>query len=80
MKEYYNHICLWLKTNRPRYVLVLIKYSSGISEWLLEDVEVLDDRTILLDGIPFKNYVDVVFGDASCKFYKFEKPGEKEEL
>lgn len=80
MKDYYNHIYLWLKANRPKYVLVLINYSGGITEWLLEDVELLDDRTILLDGIRFKDYVDVVFGDASCKFYKFKEPGGKEEI
>lgn len=39
MNNYYNHVCLWLKANKPDYILVRFHYLTDLPDeyyWYLE--------------------------------------------
>ena len=80
MNDYYNHVSLWLKANKPKYVIILVTYNDKETEWLLEDVIVYSDGDVMIDGIHFDKYVGAVFNHATCRFFKFTEPGKKEEI
>lgn len=80
MNDYYNHVLLWLKANKQKYVIILVTYNDKETEWLLEDVIVYSDGDVMIDGIHFDEYVGAVFNHATCRFFKFTEPGKKEEI
>ena len=36
MNDYYNHVLLWIKANKPKYILVHVPHRSNDDEWFLE--------------------------------------------
>lgn len=71
MKEYYNHVLLWIKANKPKYILVHVAHRSNDDEWFLEPVDVFQNGEVMLDGFYFEDYATDVFKRAKLKFYKF---------
>ena len=71
MNNYYNHVALWLKANKPKYILVHVAHRSN-DEWFLEPVDVFQNGEIMLDGFYFEDYATDVFQRAKLKFYKFD--------
>lgn len=46
MSNYYNHVLLWLRVNKPDYVLVRFHYPTdppGEYYWYLEPVDYIND-------------------------------------
>jgi len=84
MSDYYNHVLLWLKTNRPNYVLVRFHYSGdprGEYHWYLEPVDCThDDITWFGYNTYFEEYVNKFSKKANLRFFKFTEPGKKEEI
>ena len=81
MKEYYNHVALWVKANKPKYILVRVAHRSNDVEWFLEPVYVFQNGEIMLDGFYFEDYATDVFQRAKLKFYKFDPNNlSKEEI
>lgn len=84
MSDYYNHVLLWLKANRPDYVLVRFHYSGdprGEYHWYLEPVDYThDDITWLGCNTYFEEYVNKFSKKATLKFFVFTEPGKKEEI
>ena len=81
MKEYYNHVLLWIKANKPKYILVHVAHRSNDDEWFLEPVDVFQNGEVMLDGFYFEDYATDVFQRAKLKFYKFDpKSFAKEEI
>lgn len=72
MKEYYNHVLLWIKANKPKYILVRVAHRSNDDEWFLEPVDVFQNGEVMLDGFYFEDYATDVFQRAKLKFYKFD--------
>lgn len=72
MKEYYNHVLLWLKANKPKYILVRVAHRSNDDDWFLEPVNVFQNGEVMLDGFCFEDYATDVFQRAKLKFYKFD--------
>ena len=81
MKEYYNHVLLWIKANKPKYILVHVAHRSNDDEWFLEPVNVFQNGEVMLDGFYFEDYATDVFQRAKLKFYKFDPNNlSKEEI
>ena len=72
MKEYYNHVLLWIKANKPKYILVHVAHRSNDDDWFLEPVDVFQNGEVMLDGFYFEDYATDVFEIAKLKFYKFD--------
>ena len=71
MSDYYNHVLLWIKANKPKYILVHVAHRSNDDEWFLEPVDVFQNGEVMLDGFYFEYYATDVFQRAKLKFYKF---------
>lgn len=71
MSDYYNHVLLWIKANKPKYILVHVAHRSNDDEWFLEPVDVFQNGEVMLDGFYFEDYATDVFQRAKLKFYKF---------
>ena len=81
MKEYYNHVLLWIKANKPKYILVHVAHRYNDDEWFLEPVDVFQNGEVMLDGFYFEDYATDVFQRAKLKFYKFDPNNlSKEEI
>lgn len=81
MNNYYNHVLLWIKANKPKYILVHIAHRSNDDEWVLEPVDVFQNGEVMLDGFYFEDYATDVFQRAKLKFYKFDPNNlSKEEI
>lgn len=72
MNDYYNHVLLWIKANKPKYILVHVAHRSNDDEWFLEPVDVFQNGEVMLDGFYFEDYATDVFQRAKLKFYKFD--------
>lgn len=72
MKEYYNRVLLWIRANKPKYILVHVAHRSNDDEWFLEPVDVFQNGEVMLDGFYFEDYATDVFQRAKLKFYKFD--------
>ena len=72
MNDYYNHVLLWIKANKPKYILVHVTHRSNDDEWFLEPVDVFQNGEVMLDGFYFEDYATDVFQRAKLKFYKFD--------
>lgn len=72
MNDYYNHVLLWIKANKPKYILVHVAHRSNNDEWFLEPVDVFQNGEVMLDGFYFEDYATDVFQRAKLKFYKFD--------
>ena len=72
MNDYYNHVLLWIKANKPKYILVHVAHRSNYDEWFLEPVNVFQNGEVMLDGFCFEDYATDVFERAKLKFYKFD--------
>lgn len=72
MNNYYNHVLLWIKANKPKYILVHVAHRSNDDEWFLEPVDVFQNGEVMLDGFYFEDYTTDVFQRAKLKFYKFD--------
>lgn len=78
MKDYYNHVALWIKANKPKYIIVR---NSNNYEWLLEPIVIFEDGSVMIDGFDFEEYVTEIFKGDRLKFYKFDpKSFAKEEI
>lgn len=78
MNNYYNHVDLWLKANKPKYIIVR---NSNNYEWLLEPIDIFEDGSVMIDGFDFEEYVTEIFKGDRLKFYKFDpKSFAKEEI
>ena len=81
MSNYYNHVLLWIKANKPKYILVHVAHRSNDDEWFLEPVDVFQNGEVMLDGFYFEDYATDVFQRAKLKFYKFDPNNlSKEEI
>ena len=81
MNDYYNHVLLWIKANKPKYILVHVAHRSNDDEWFLEPVDVFQNGEVMLDGFYFEDYATDVFQRAKLKFYKFDPNNlSKEEI
>lgn len=88
MSDYYNHVLLWIKANKPKYILVHVAHRSNDDEWFLkpdewflEPVDVFQNGEVMLDGFYFEDYATDVFQRAKLKFYKFDPNNlSKEEI
>lgn len=81
MNNYYNHVLLWIKANKPKYILVHVAHRSNDDEWFLEPVDVFQNGEVMLDGFYFEDYATDVFQRAKLKFYKFDPNNlSKEEI
>ena len=90
MNDYYNHVLLWIKANKPKYILVHVPHRSNDDEWILEPnddewflepVDVFQNGEVMLDGFYFEDYATDVFQRAKLKFYKFDPNNlSKEEI
>lgn len=81
MNDYYNHVLLWIKANKPKYILVHVAHRSNDDEWFLEPVNVFQNGEVMLDGFYFEDYATDVFQRAKLKFYKFDPNNlSKEEI
>ena len=72
MNNYYNHVALWLKANKPKYILVRVAHRSNDVEWFLEPVDIFSNGTIMLTGFCFEDYATDLFKGTKLKFYKFD--------
>lgn len=73
MKEYYyNRVLLWIRANKPKYILVRITHRSNDDEWVLEPVDIFQNGVVMLDGFYFEDYATDIFKGAKLKFYKFD--------
>ena len=81
MNNYYNNVALWIKANKPKYIIVRVTYKPDDYEWLLEPVDVFQNGEVMLDGFYFEDYATDVFQRAKLKFYKFDPNNlSKEEI
>ena len=81
MNDYYNHVLLWIKANKPKYILVHVPHRSNDDEWFLEPVDVFQNGEVMLYGFYFADYATDVFQRAKLKFYKFDPNNlSKEEI
>lgn len=81
MNDYYNHVLLWIKANKPKYILVHVAHRSNDDDWFLEPVDVFQNGEVMLDGFYFEDYATDVFQRAKLKFYKFDPNNlSKEEI
>ena len=72
MKDYYNHVLLLIKANKPKYILVHVVHRSNDDEWFLEPVDVFQNGTVMISGLYFEDYATDIFKRAKLKFYKFD--------
>ena len=72
MNNYYNHVLLWLKANKPKHILVHVAHRSNDDEWFLVQVNVFQNGEVMLDSFYFEDYATDVFQRAKLKFYKFD--------
>ena len=81
MNDYYNHVLLWIKANKPDYIIVQAVYKDHYAKWFLEPVNILDDGSIILDAFDFEDYVGEFNKGFKLKFYKFNPENfAKEEI
>lgn len=83
MNNYYNHVALWLKANRPNYVLVRFHYPADPPDeyyWYLEPVAYIDGVLWLGSDTDFEGYIAHFTKEANPRFFKFTEPGKKEEI
>ena len=83
MNNYYNHVCLWLKANKPDYILVRFHYSADLPDqyyWHLEPVDYIDGVLWVGDNTDFEWYIAQFSKEANLRFFKFTEPGKKEEI
>ena len=83
MNNYYNHVLLWLKANRPDYVLVRFHYPADLPDqyyWYLEPVDCFNDILWVGTNTNFEEYIAKFSKEANLKFFKFTEPGKKEEI
>lgn len=83
MINYYNHVCLWLKANKPDYILVRFHYLTdppGEYYWYLEPVDCIKDLLWVGPNTDFEEYIAKFSKEANLRFFKFTEPGEKEEI
>ena len=82
MSDYYNHVLLWLKANRPDYVLVRFHYSGdphGEYYWSLKNTDYVND-ILCIGGRAFEEYINALSEVSTMKFFVFQEPGKKEEI
>ncbi|WP_279132751.1 hypothetical protein [Barnesiella intestinihominis] len=85
-KDYLNHVYLWLKANKPDYILVRFHFSDdplGEYYWRLEPVYYSTDILWVGASNDFEGYIDEYSKnrkDADLKFFVFIEPGKKEEI
>ena len=83
MKDYYNHVALWLKANKPDYVLVRVHYPPDLPDeyyWYLEPVDYINGVLWISDNTDFEEYIARFPKEANLRFFKFTEPGKKEEI
>lgn len=85
MSDYYNHVLLWLKANRPNYVLVRFHYPTDPPDeyyWYLEPVDYIDGVLWVGGDTDFEGYIAQFSKEANLnlRFFKFTEPGQKEEI
>lgn len=81
MNDYYNHVLLWIKANKPDYIIVQAVYKDHYTKWFLESVNILDDGSIILDAFDFEDYIGEFMKGSKLKFYKFNPENfAKEEI
>ena len=83
MSNYYNHVLLWLKANKPDYVLVRFHYPvdpPGEYYWCLEPVDYINDILWVGTNTDFEEYIAKFSKEANLRFFKFAEPGKKEEI
>lgn len=85
-KDYLNHVYLWLKANKPDYILVRFHFSDdppGEYYWRLEPVYYSTDILWIGASNDFEGYIDEYSKnrkDADLRFFVFIEPGKKEEI
>ena len=82
MSNYYNHVLLWLKANKPDCVLVKFHYKTdppGKHYWYLESVDYVCDVLWIGDN-NFEEYITKFSKEATLRFFKFTEPGEMEDI
>ena len=82
MSDYYNHVALWIKANKPKYVLVRIHYHNdprGEYYWSLKDTDYVDD-ILWIGSRKFEEYINELYKISTMKFFIFKEPGRKEEI
>jgi hypothetical protein len=83
MSDYYNHVLLWLKSNKPDYVLVRFHYPTDLPDeyyWYLEPVDYIYDILWVGTNTDFEEYIAKFSKEANLRFFKFTEPGKKEEI
>lgn len=83
MNNYYNHVCLWLKANKPDYILVRFHYLTDLPDeyyWYLEPVDYIDGVLWVGTNTDFEGYIAKFSKEGALRFFKFTEPGEKEEI
>lgn len=79
MNNYYNHVLLWLKANRPDYVLVGVHYPTDLPDeyrWYLEPVKYIDDVLWVGDNTDLEGYIARFPKEANLKFFVRKKRSE----
>ena len=83
MSDYYNHVLLWLKANRPDYVLVWVRCPADFPDeyyWYLEPVDYIDGVLWVGSYTDLEGYIAQFPKEANLRFFKFTEPGKKEEI
>lgn len=82
MNNYYNHVALWLKANKPKYVIVRIHYRNdprGEYYWSLKNTNYVND-ILWIGSREFEEYINALSEVSTMKFFVFKEPGHKEEI
>lgn len=82
MNTYYNHVALWLKANKPKYVMVRIHYRNdprGEYYWSLKNTDYVND-ILWISNREFEEYINDLSKVSTIKFFVFKEPGKKEEI
>lgn len=83
MNNYYNHVCLWLKANKPDYILVRFHYLTDLPDeyfWYLEPVDYIYGVLWIGTDTDFEGYIAKFPKEGTLRFFKFTEPGKKEEI
>lgn len=83
MINYYNHVCLWLKANKPDYILVRFHYLTDPPDeyyWYLEPVDYINGVLWVGTNTDFEEYIAKFSKESTLRFFKFTEPGKKEEI
>ena len=83
MNNYYNHVCLWLKVNKPDYILVRFNYLTDLPDeyyWYLEPVDYIDGVLWVGTNTDFEGYIAKFSKEGTLRFFKFTEPGKKGEI